>query len=104
MRVGISRFVLVALATLAVLGGSATAWAQCPASPNFTPDFTNGQPCMTLNGSSPMFTVSGETGPFVLRLTPNVGGQVASAWFNTPQPLQNGFSTSFQFQFTNASG
>ncbi len=39
----------------------------------------------------------------VLRLTDATGNQVGSAWFNTPQPVQNGFSTSFQFQFTNPS-
>jgi uncharacterized repeat protein (TIGR01451 family) len=58
---------------------------------------------MTLNGTSPQFVQPGETGPFVLRLTPNTGAQVASAWYNSSQTVQNGFSTSFQFQFTGAS-
>ncbi|MGH9552782.1 MAG: L-type lectin-domain containing protein, partial [Terriglobales bacterium] len=39
----------------------------------------------------------------VLRLTDATGSQVGSSWFNTPQPVKNGFSTSFQFQFTSPS-
>jgi Bacterial lectin len=105
MKVGFSRSVVAAaFAALIVMAGSATAWAQCPASPNFGTDFTTNQACLTLNGIGPQFLSTGDSGPVVLRLTPNTGNQVASAWFNTAQPLQNGFSTSFQFQFTNPSG
>jgi len=39
----------------------------------------------------------------VLRITPALGNQVGSVWYVTKQPLTNGFSTSFQFQFTNPS-
>jgi len=81
------------------------AWAQtgCPASPNYLPDFSFNQNCLTLNGTNPQFLATSELGPVVLRLTPNTGNQVASAWFNSPQFVQNGFSTNFQFQFTGAS-
>lgn len=58
---------------------------------------------MTLNGNSPSFVVTGDSGPTVLRLTPSANNQVASAWFTASQPLQNGFSTTFRFQFTNPS-
>jgi hypothetical protein len=116
----ISRFVVVAaIAALVVVGGSTAALAQgCPASPSFAPDFTASQSCLTLNGFSngvastayPSFqTVI--TPPLpppivtnVLRLTPNAGNQVGSAWYNTAQTVQNGFSTSFQFEFSNPSG
>ncbi|HSS98410.1 MAG TPA: hypothetical protein VLK33_15335 [Terriglobales bacterium] len=39
----------------------------------------------------------------VLRITPAAGNQVGSAWYLTKQPLANGFSTTFQFQFSNPS-
>ncbi|PYV53871.1 MAG: hypothetical protein DMG91_16075 [Acidobacteria bacterium] len=46
---------------------------------------------LTLNGSAAR---SGN----VLRLTPANVGQAGSAWFNTAQPLQQGFTTKFDFQ------
>jgi hypothetical protein len=101
MKVGISRFVVAAaIAALVVVGGSSAARAQtpCPASPNYPTDFSTNATCLTPNFNAALFT-SGNT---VLRLTPANGVQYGSAWYNTPQPLQNGFSTSFQFQFTNA--
>jgi hypothetical protein len=107
MKVGISRFVVAAaIAALVVVGGSSAASAQCSptAVPNFTPDFSMNQNCLTLNGIGPQFFSTGEGGPVVLRLTPNSGNQVASAWFNNAQAVQNGFSTSFQFVFSNGSG
>ncbi|HEU4401121.1 MAG TPA: PxKF domain-containing protein [Candidatus Polarisedimenticolia bacterium] len=39
----------------------------------------------------------------VLRLTPAVGHQRGSAWFNTKQPVAGGFTTSFQFQTSEGS-
>lgn len=36
-----------------------------------------------------------------LRLTPNSNGQVGAAWATTPQAVQGGFDTTFQFQITN---
>ncbi|MGH9546426.1 MAG: L-type lectin-domain containing protein [Terriglobales bacterium] len=100
MKVAISRFVVVAaIAALVVVGGSTAAWATCPTSPNYTPDFTANGPCLATNYNAALFT-SDNT---VLRLTKATGDQVGSAWDSTPQPVQQGFSTSFQFQFTNAS-
>jgi hypothetical protein len=108
MKVDISRFVvMVAIAALLVAGGSTVAWAACPTSPNYTTDFTNDETCLTLNGADstnrPIFFPVSGTGPTVLRLTTNTFNRVGSAWFTTQQPVQNGFSTSFQFQFTNPS-
>jgi Bacterial lectin len=103
----ISRFLMVGVIAGLVVGGSNAAWAACPASPNFTPDFSVNQDCLTLNGADsinkPTFVTTNETGPTVLRLTTNTYSRVGSAWFTTQQPVQNGFSTSFQFQFTNPS-
>ena len=39
----------------------------------------------------------------VLQLTSSSANQTGSAWYNTPQVVQGGFTTSFQFQFTNPS-
>ena len=46
---------------------------------------------LTLNGSAAR---SGS----VLRLTPATVGQAGSAWFNTAQPVQQGFTSKFDFQ------
>ena len=103
MKVGISRFFVVAVITgLLLVAGSTTAWADTctDASPNFSSNFASGPACLTLNYNAHIFSNSSS----VLRLTDATGSQVGSAWFNTPQPVQNGFSTSFQFQFTNPSG
>src|SRR5579862_5054313 len=102
----ISRFVVAAAIAALVMVGSTAGWAQCSPSavPNFTPDFSMNQNCMTLNGTSPQFLSPTEGAPVVLRLTPNTGNQVASAWFNNAQAVQNGFSTSFQFVLSNGSG
>ena len=48
---------------------------------------------LTLNGSAAQFGN-------VLRLTPAAQGQAGSAWFNNTQPVQQGFTTSFTFQFS----
>jgi hypothetical protein len=105
MKIAMWRFgvVVAAIAAVVVLGGRTTAWAQCPASPNYVSDFSSDQSCLTLNpaeGTTPQFVVTGEPSHTVLRLTTNTPNQVGSAWFNTLQPVQKGFSTSFQFQFT----
>ena len=127
MKAGvISRFVVVAaLAALMVFGGSTAAWAVCPASPNFTTDFTNDQDCLVLNdaaafgGPASGLPTSGmpptnlpgsnnapQTAPTglntVLRLTPDAFSQSGSAWFNAPQPVANSFSTTFTFQLSGA--
>src|SRR5690348_16716731 len=101
----ISRFVIVAAIASLVVAGSTAAWAACPASPNYTPDFSSDQSCLTLNptsGTTPQFLLTGDPSSTVLRLTTDTQGQVGSAWFNTKQAVKNGFSTTFQFQFSRA--
>ena len=78
----------------------------CPASPSYTPDFSSNQSCLTLNSYSVTGVGTGSTtftgeNPVVLQLTTNSGNQTGSAWYITPQVVQNGFTTNFQFQFTN---
>jgi uncharacterized repeat protein (TIGR01451 family) len=109
-------FTIALLAGL-VMAGSTGAWAQCPASPAFTPDFSNNQTCLTLNGSAafgaPASTL--EQPPSsnppqapppgvntVLRLTPNRIFVAGSAWWNVPFPVNQHFSTTFTFQMSGA--
>ena len=103
MKSGISRFVVVAaIAALVVVGGSKIAWAQgCPTSPNYVNNFNSDQTCLSTNINAAFFPSEGT--PTVLRITSAVGNQRGSAWFKTPQSVQNGFSTTFQFRFTNPS-
>jgi uncharacterized repeat protein (TIGR01451 family) len=100
MRIGISRFVIAAaVAGLAAIAGSTTAWAQstpCPASPNYVSNFSANAPCVTRNLNAVFVSNA-------LQLTASAGNQVGSAWYSLKQPVQNGFSTTFQFQFTNPS-
>lgn len=97
MKLRITGLIMVAaIAALVGVGGSTAAWAQCPASPNYTMDFSTNGTCLTFNSSAGIVTNDST----VLRLTNNNSNQVGSAWFNTPQTVQNGFTTSFQFQFT----
>jgi hypothetical protein len=102
MRVDISRFVLMAaIAALLMVGGSTAAWAACPTSPNFTPDFGVNQDCLVLNGTNPGLPAFVSSNPTVLRLTDDATSHVSgSAWFSTQQPVSKGFSTTFQFQIT----
>ena len=107
MKVGTSRFAVIAVITsLLLIGASTTTWAEdCALSaPDYSSNFNANQGCIQLNGNSASFADTGDGGPFVLRLTTSNGGQYASAWFTPAQPLQNGFSTTFEFQFTNLSG
>lgn len=108
MKVGTPRFIVVAVITgLMLVAGSTAAWAQDSCgltTPNYSSDFSANSTCIKLNGNSPAFVVTGDSGPTVLRLTPSSFNQYASAWFKTKQPVQNGFSTTFRFQFTNPSG
>jgi hypothetical protein len=123
----ITKFFRVALiAALVVVVGSTAAWAQCPASPNYVPDFSSNQNCLTLNGT-PLPSVSGYPGFFppahtlvlppgttdpaqpapagvneVLRLTTNTTFTSGSAWFNTAQAVAGPFSTTFTFQLSNS--
>ncbi len=105
MKLGITKFVIVAaIAVLVVVSGSTTAWAQCPISPSYTPDFSSNHACLTLNpspGTTPVFT--GTSPNVALQLTASAGNQIGSAWYATPQVVENGFTTSFSFKFTNPS-
>jgi uncharacterized repeat protein (TIGR01451 family) len=113
----IKGFVIVAaLAVVLVITGGTVAWAQsCPTSPNYSPDFSSNQSCLTLNGimygtSSPAYPsfqspIVPSTGVSnVLRLTPSSNYWAGSAWFQTPQPVSNPFTTTFTFQLNPASG
>jgi hypothetical protein len=110
MKLGVARFgMVIAIVGLAALIVSTTAWAQTPASCpsattstiSYTPDFTSAPGSLTLNS----YTSTSLTGssPTVLQLTSSTGNQTGSAWFNSAQNVELGFSTCFQFQFTNAS-
>jgi uncharacterized repeat protein (TIGR01451 family) len=111
-------FTIALLAGL-VMAGSTGAWAQCPASPAFTPDFSNNQACLTLNPSAafgaPASTLQQPLTPpsnppqappqgvnTVLRLTPNTIFLSGSAWWNVPLPVNQHFSTTFTFQMSGA--
>ncbi len=102
MKVGISRFVVVAaIAALVGMAGVTPLFAQISLT-NFSP---TPNPNLTLNGSALQIGTNGA----VLRLTPeqvcsdgclantHVSG---SAWFHTQQPITGGFSTTFKFQIT----
>jgi uncharacterized repeat protein (TIGR01451 family) len=81
---------------------AASGWAQgqaCPASPNFTPDFSANATCLALNGTA---LVGSNGNNVALQITSSNINQTGSAWYVTPQAVQNGFTTNFQFQFTNA--
>ncbi len=90
-------FVIALLAVVMGMGDRAA--AQCPASPSYAPDFSTNQSCMMTNGNS-VFVSGAST---VLQITSSTGNQTGSAWYLTPQAVENGFTTTFQFQFTNAS-
>src|SRR3989442_15603376 len=97
MKVGISRFVIVAALAVLVLAGSvAPVLAQ---SPSFS-DFSSAAN-LTLNGNAAAPVNNGTAN--VLRLTPATMSQAGSAWFNIQQPVAGGFTTKFQFQFTDPS-
>ncbi len=106
MSQGIKRFVIVAaIAVVFAITGGTTAWAQttpCPSSPNYTPDFSLNQSCLTpvLNAMPFPFQLLGSN---VLQLTSSTSNPIGAAWYNTAQPVENGFTTSFQFQFTSPS-
>ena len=118
MTQGIKRFVIVAaIAAVLVITGGTAAWAQgCPTSPNYSPDFTSNQSCLTLNGTAAFgptaYTLTQPTGTpnpaqpapsnvsSVLRVTPNTNNSIGSAWYNTQQPVAGAFSTTFTFQLS----
>ena len=98
------RFAFVVFIVLTAVSGVPQALAQelCPPSPAYTPDFSSNQSCLTPNANAAV--VGGEESPFVLQLTPDLGNQTGSAWYNTRQVVKNGFTTNFQFQLTPAGG
>jgi hypothetical protein len=62
MKLGITKFVIVAaIAVLVVLGGNTVAWAQCTNPPTYSPDFTGASSagCLTLNGNASLPTPAG---------------------------------------------
>lgn len=91
----------VALAFAILVSTSMVSRAQtggCPPSPNYTPDFTSNQSCLDTNVDATFAALSGST---ALQVTTSLQYQGGSAWYSTPQTISNGFSTTFQFQFTN---
>jgi len=84
MKAGFAKLMMVAaIAVVAVIAGSAAAWAQCPASPSYSPNFTNSQSCLDLNGSASFPPTNGSAAS--ITSWSNTSGTVT---FNAP----NGFS------------
>lgn len=105
MNASFTKFISCAAVAISMLITAATAWGQCPSSPNFSPDFSANQSCLSLNGNTPGYpgfypAQSGNT--TVLRLTPNSTFTAGSAWYSTPQPVSGAFSTTFTFQLYGA--
>jgi hypothetical protein len=91
-------------AVVAVAGSTVTLAQSCPTSPDYLPDFTSNQTCLTLNnngdtGYPGFYTAVSGTG-IVLRLTPNSTFTAGSAWYNTQQPVSGAFSATFTFQLS----
>jgi uncharacterized repeat protein (TIGR01451 family) len=98
-----SKITLAVIVLLMVSGVKSFAKASksdCPASPNYTPDFSANGTCLAQNGNAALVPVGGNT---ALQMTSSGGNQTGSSWFFTPQTVTNGFSTTFQFKFTNPS-
>ena len=117
MRVGKVIFAAVAVTVALGIAGSSTAFGQnCPTSPAYSPDFSSNQSCLTLNGINyatssnafpsfqPPITPAPPSVVSVLRLTPSALYWAGSAWYQTPQPVANPFTTSFTFQLNPAGG
>jgi hypothetical protein len=114
MRAAIARSGKIAtLILLGMIVGVTLASAQgCPASPGYSPDFSVNQNCLTSNGINSGFSGSPSFAPpatpessvsTVLRMTANQGGWATSAWYQTPQVVANGFTTTFSFQLGSTS-
>lgn len=96
------RMVLWLFVISLIASCSKAGWAQgsCPPSPNYTPDFSSNGTCLALNSDAILVLNGAST---ALQITTSTGNQVGSAWYLTPQTVTNGFTTTFQFQFTNPS-
>ncbi len=111
MKFGSARWMTPAAAVaLIVIAGSTAARAQnCAASPSYSPDFTSNQSCLSLlgNGTSSSPTVAsfqpGSGSSVLLQITPASSQQRGYAWYTTPQPVDESFSTTFTFQLSGAS-
>jgi len=120
MKVGLKSLLAVALLALAASSAASAQSAAQPCNstvPNYSPDFSANQACITLNGEdhgtfnntvpsfqAPVPAGAAGAGSF-LRLTPaNTPYQGASAWFNTQQPVGSPFTTSFTFRLSPAGG
>ncbi len=111
IKLGSTRsMALAAVVALTLIAGSGS-WAQtCPTSPSYSPDFSSNQNCLALwgNGINPAPTNAsfqlGGSGNTLLQITPNSSQQRGYAWYTTPQPVGNSFSTTFTFQLTGLSG
>jgi Bacterial lectin len=111
MKASIALSIRVIMLAALVLLSAVLASAQgssCPVSPAYSPDFSANQGCLTLNGTvgfpsfvppvSPQPSVSN-----VLRLTANQGSWATSAWYQAPQIVTGGFTTTFSFQLGSTS-
>ena len=122
MRVGKGMLAVAAAMVVFAIAGSSTALGQnCPTSPNYSPDSSSNNGCMTPNGTPANSGFPGFYGPAstliqptgtpnppqpapsgvttVLRLTPDSGFTSGSSWFSTAQPVGAPFTTTFTFQF-----
>jgi hypothetical protein len=107
MKPGYTRLVVTAaIAVLVIVAGSPAALAQsCSSSPNYLPDFTSNQGCLSLNNNGivpgyPGFYPAVSGAGTVLRATPNQTWTAGSAWYNTQQSVLGSFSTTFAFQIS----
>ena len=109
IKLGSTRsMALAAVVALTLIAGSGS-WAQtCPTSPSYSPDFSSNQSCLALWGNgintdptNASFQLGG-SGNTLLQITPNSSQQRGYAWYTTPQPVGNSFSTTFTFQLTGA--
>jgi uncharacterized repeat protein (TIGR01451 family) len=96
----VQKLVFTAIALLVVVGANAAAQAQCASAPNYTPGFNANLNCVALNGNAFFTQVGNGTG---LQLTSSTLLQTGTAWYITPQNVQNGFTTTFQFQISDTS-
>ena len=104
---GFQQLLIAALCAVAFAGLSpqGSRAQSCSGSPSYSPDFSSNQGCLQLN-SGPNGGASFEPGASsttLLQLTRAATNQVGSAWYITPQPVANSFSTTFTFQLTGGS-